>query len=211
MSGIIMPAFHAYKDEAAIIGRLLAGYGELEFLLCHCLGVVAGNLSTACRIVFRNRGEEGRISTADAILRPHYEQHNLIEAWDLVRRNLQECKAIRNQYSHCNWLNDPNGLFFTNLEKGAKSLTGNITQQFCHLDVPVLSQQEDYFRSTGDGLCYLREEHRVRIGKIQNHPWPAPGETPPPPRHNPPGKHRIQTQAEFHERLRQETAQKNQQ
>jgi hypothetical protein len=210
MTGIIMPAFHRYKDEAAIIGRLLAGYGELEFLLCYCLSEVEGDLSTACRIFFRNRGEEYRISTADAILRPHYEDHNLIETWDIVRRGLQQCKLIRNQYSHCHWLNDPNGLFFTNLEKGAKSLNGKIILQFFHLDVPLLEQQEHHFRLTGDGLCYLREEHRLRAGKSESHLWLAPVETPPPPRHNPPEKHRIQTQVEFHGRLRQETAQKNQ-
>jgi hypothetical protein len=195
-----MPAFHSYPNEAAIIGRLLAGYGELEFLLCYCLAEVAGDLSTASRIFFRNRGEEYRISLADAILRPVYEKHDLVGTWENVRRALQECKAIRNQYSHCHWLNDPNGLFFTNLEKGARSLSGTITLKFFPLDVPVLQQQERYFRLTGDGLCYLRDEHRLRCGKSKSHPWLAPEETPPPPRHNPPEKHKIQTQVEFHQR-----------
>src|ERR1700738_2356229 len=67
MSSIIMPAFHVYHQEAAIIGRLLAGYGELEFLLCRCVAAtLGGDLSKATRILFRSRGEEHRISAADA-------------------------------------------------------------------------------------------------------------------------------------------------
>src|SRR5262249_33912445 len=34
----LMPAFRRRKTSAAIVGRLLAGYGELEFLLAFCVG-----------------------------------------------------------------------------------------------------------------------------------------------------------------------------
>lgn len=33
----ILPAFDRYPAEAAIIGRMLAGYGELEFGVCVCM------------------------------------------------------------------------------------------------------------------------------------------------------------------------------
>ena len=32
-----MPAFHRFPDEAAIVGRLLAAYAELEIGLLHCV------------------------------------------------------------------------------------------------------------------------------------------------------------------------------
>src|SRR5215469_111192 len=35
----LMPAFHRRKKDSAVIGRLIAGYGELEFLLAMCTGV----------------------------------------------------------------------------------------------------------------------------------------------------------------------------
>jgi hypothetical protein len=46
MARTILPAFVQFPKEAAIIGRLLAGYGELEFDLCNCLraAVVQGGL-----------------------------------------------------------------------------------------------------------------------------------------------------------------------
>jgi hypothetical protein len=67
---MIMPAFQRYPNEAAIIGRLLAGYGELEFLLCLVLSEAVVDLSTAARLLFRSRSEDHRLSCADALLRP---------------------------------------------------------------------------------------------------------------------------------------------
>jgi hypothetical protein len=201
---IIMPAFHTYHIEAASIGRLLAGYGELEFLLARCVSVATGDLSTAGRVLYRSRSEEHRISSADALLMPHYEKYNLVEIWQRVRRGLSWCKGTRNQFSHCQWLNDPGGLFFTNVEKGAKSVSGKIKLEFFHVDTVLLTEHERHFRWTGDGLCYLHEQHSVLAGRPQTHTWPVPAERQPPPRHNPPEKHSIQSQAEFHVRLQSE-------
>jgi uncharacterized caspase-like protein len=36
---MVMPAFHTFPNEAAIIGRLLAGYAELEIDPLHCVSV----------------------------------------------------------------------------------------------------------------------------------------------------------------------------
>ena len=35
----LMPAFHRRKKDSAVVGRLIAGHGELEFLLAMCTGV----------------------------------------------------------------------------------------------------------------------------------------------------------------------------
>jgi hypothetical protein len=191
---IIMPAFWPYPKEAAIIGRILAGYGELEFLLSMVLAEAVGDLSIASRVLFRTRGEEHRLSTADALLRPYVEKHALLESWERVRRATNWCKTTRNQYAHCHWLNDGgHGLFFTHIEKAAKSPTGMVNLEFFHVDVPLLTKIEEHFAYAALGLCYLRGELKLRTGKIQSHPFQAPGEKEAPPRHSSPGKHRLQS------------------
>jgi hypothetical protein len=188
----ILTAFDRYPDEAAIIGRMMAGYGELEFGMCLCMSEALGSLSVAARVLFRSRGEEHRISTADAILYPWYESFGISKSWEIVRRAISWCKGTRNQYSHCHWRADElNGLFFTHIEKGAKSASGEVILEFLHVDVPLLEQQEDYFHFAQQGILFIRDEQRRQAGQLKSHDWKAPEERQPPPRHNPPEKHPI--------------------
>jgi hypothetical protein len=188
-----MSAFRAHPKEAEIIGRLLAGYGELEFLMAMCVAECVGNLSTASRLLFRSRGEEHRIAIADAVLVPYCDRFNLLDEWEMVRRGLSWCKQTRNQFSHCHWLDDgPGGLFFTNIEKAAKTKIGEATLLFLHVDVPLLNLQEDYFRWTGDGLIYLKAQIAKSLGR-QSPSFPSPKEIPQPARYNPSEKHPLQS------------------
>src|SRR5438552_6004240 len=124
----LMPAFTQHPKEAAIIGRMLAGYGELEFLLALCMQDPMGSLSQA---TFRNRGEQQRILIADAILHPLYERCDLHDVWLKARSAINTCRTFRNQYSHCHWRDEKDlGLFFTSLEKGAKTAPGMIALEF---------------------------------------------------------------------------------
>jgi hypothetical protein len=69
MARTIMPIFDACQEEGKIIGRLLAGYGELEFAICGCLAATMDDLNDAARIFYRVRGEEQRLHVADAMMR----------------------------------------------------------------------------------------------------------------------------------------------
>jgi hypothetical protein len=111
----IMPAFGQFQQEAAVIGRLLAGYGELEYELMVCLWFTIGDLDTATRVVFRARGEEQRIITADTIMRPRYDAVGLINPYSEAVADMGWCRQIRNEYAHCHWItigNGPNLGFF---------------------------------------------------------------------------------------------------
>jgi hypothetical protein len=48
----LMPAFLRYPKEAAIIGRLVAGYGELEYVYANCLAIAIPKLNSAMRSYF---------------------------------------------------------------------------------------------------------------------------------------------------------------
>jgi hypothetical protein len=192
----IMSPFLKYEKEAAIIGRLLAGYGELEFLLHLVMAEALGSPSTSGRVMFRTRGEEHRLSTADALLRPVFEFYSLIESWDRVRRAMFWCKTTRNQYSHCHWLDDGgHGLFFTRIETAAKTIHGDLILAFFHVDVPLLERQEEHFHYTDLGLGYLCAELRRLTGQEQSHHWSVPEERAAPPRHNPPAEHPLRSKA----------------
>ena len=69
---MLMPAFHRFSKEAALIGRIIVGFGELEFILAQCVGTALQNEEMALRVIFRLGGTSARLDTADALTREHY-------------------------------------------------------------------------------------------------------------------------------------------
>ncbi len=68
----IMPAFGRYPQEGAIIGRLLAGYADLELELCFCVACARDDFDMVFKSMFRSRGETQRVDIADAMGRQEY-------------------------------------------------------------------------------------------------------------------------------------------
>jgi hypothetical protein len=66
---MLMPAFHRFPKEAAIIGRLLAGYGDIDFTFARCTARVYGDVENMLRAIFRNPTESGRLNVAEALAR----------------------------------------------------------------------------------------------------------------------------------------------
>lgn len=189
MTGILS-AFEEYPKEGAIIGRLLAGYGELEFELGNCVGAAIGDTNTAMRVVFRLKGEESRISVVDALIRPDYYRANLKNEYEAMIGAFRCCKKIRNQYAHCHWQSHTTkGLYFTDLEDPAKTSIGNIAVSFRHIDVPLLERQEQYFCYCFEWLTYLSHEYGHRVRGEPIHVFAAPKIREKPPLNNPPEIH----------------------
>jgi len=189
----IIPSLSNYPEEGQIIGRLLAGYGELEFEFAACLASALNeDRQTALRVIFRTKGEESRINIGDAIMRPKYDAIGLKDQYDAMLGALRFCKRIRNQYAHCHWLDYPErGLFFTDLEEPVKTSKGEIYLKFRHVDVPLLMLQEAYFVYTNDWLGHLSHEYLKRAGRSSSHIYAAPKIKPQPPPHNPPERHPL--------------------
>ena len=53
MTRPILAPFLTFRDEAAIIGRLLAGYTSLEVGLMHCVQVVRDDFDAVLKAMFR--------------------------------------------------------------------------------------------------------------------------------------------------------------
>ncbi len=180
----IMPAFDRYPKEAELIGKILAGYGDLEFALCHCVSQAHNDFDMVLKAMFRARGEAQRIKIADAMGHSQFGTLKMGGRFSQAIDDMHECRKIRNRYAHCNWHDDlTGGLGFVDLEEIAKKrkpadLT-NLTIR--RLNVAVLSQQVDYFSYVDDCLTYLNFEAQKRQGRIQNLTCPIPKKIPPPP------------------------------
>ena len=139
----VRDAFGRYPKEAEIIGRLLAGYADLEIDLMHCAQVVRDDLDTVLKAMFRARGESARIKVADAFGRHHYAAIKLGTEFGMAISAMQYCLKIRNQYAH-----DNTGILaFTNLEEIAEKnafLKDLRSLTIFHVDVPLLREQEKY-------------------------------------------------------------------
>lgn len=192
----ILPAFWRYGQEGRIIGRLLAGYSELELELAGCLGTVLQDDDLGLRTVFRIRGEEQRILIADALMRPIFEKEGLVHAYAEMIADLSYCKKIRNQYAHCQWYDMPEfGLCFIQLEDWAKKSKPYEAQRKKPLDVNLLKKQEHYFRYVQRCQWYLMEAFQDKVGaQPSSQLFPLPKKINRPPLHNgvdTPDNHKI--------------------
>ncbi len=63
-----------FPTEAAAVGRLLAGYADLEIRLMHCVQMArGGDLDTVLKAMFGKRGETRRINTAATLGKSAYD------------------------------------------------------------------------------------------------------------------------------------------
>jgi hypothetical protein len=184
-----MPAFHRFPNEATILGRIMAGYGELEFSLAHCISQAIDDLDMTLKAMFRARGEKQRVQIADALGRKAYSALGLETQFSEAVAGMLFCSQIRNQYAHCMWHDDyTKRLGFVDLEEivvpnaviaDLKGLTIH------HVDVTLLSEQEAYFKFIEQCFTFLNFEGRKRAGKLPSHPALAPKKVDRPLRHIP--------------------------
>ena len=193
----LMPCFdrdHAF-EEGIVIGRLLAGYGEIELQMCMCLIVVEGILDVPIRTIFGKRGAEERIKIGKRELEPDFGKASLLADLTEATADLDWCRQIRNQYSHCQWYwTAQEGLCFVNLEELAKQPTQilSVMGQRHPVDVPLLQRQEDFFWYVKQRFMHLETAYRAwdqaqARGGAAGPPsfvYPKPPKIPRPPAHN---------------------------
>lgn len=188
----INPAFDRFPEEARLIGKLLAGFGEIEFSVCRTAGHAAGIPDDVVKALYRLRATSSRITAADALARSKFIGGRLGPEYEITQTMVSTCLRIRNQFAHCNWTDHPEtpaaGLFFADLQAAADAVEG-FDPLFRHVDVPLLQLHEAYFALTMEWLNYLDIELGIRQGKLQHPGWPKPPTQARPPFHNPAEKH----------------------
>lgn len=189
MADTLMNAFKTFPDEAAIIGRLLAGYGELELMLCLCAASARQDFNMVFKAMFRPRGESQRIDIGDALGRDLFRIHKLETQFSEAVSDMRYCLKIRNQYAHCYW-SDGFGrqLGFVEMEeraKSAKPIDAIWQVPSMDIDVPTLNEQEAFFFRTGRCFSFLTNEIDVREGRLSTNPFLIPPKVKRPPLHMP--------------------------
>ncbi|HUU42096.1 MAG TPA: hypothetical protein VMW42_14265 [Desulfatiglandales bacterium] len=177
--------FTKLKNEGLIIGRLLAGYADLELNLFHCVNVTREDFDTIYKAMFKVRGETRRIDMADIFGRQNYHKLGLGTQFEMAISSIRYCLKIRNQYSHCNWRDDYSGnLAFAYLEEIAEknSIVKDLKDlTIRHVDKRTLIQQEQYFEYTDSLLEWVNFEGRRVAGKPSTPQKPAPKQLKRPP------------------------------
>ena len=190
----LMPCFgpHQAPAEGMPIGRLLAGYGELEVSMCSCLIAIEGQFDTPIRQLFNERSAEKRIKESKKALTPEYTKAGLHIELAEALQDMEWCRKIRNQYAHCQWYwTSKDGLCFVNLEELAKrpDTIENLMDNRHSIDVNMLDAQENYFSYVKECLTHLEFEYR-RWNQPRSAPqrsnlvFPKPSKITRPPWHN---------------------------
>ena len=165
----ILRSFTEFPVEAALIGRMIAGYTDIEIDLMNCVKSARQDLDTVLKAMFRARGETQRLEIADAFGRQIYRAVDLGTQFEMAISAVRYCMKIRNQYAHSAWWNDNSGqLAFANLEELAK-LNGEVTDlhgmTVHHVSVPHLETQFAYFEYSSDLLIWVLQEANRRTGR----------------------------------------------
>lgn len=175
-----------YPEEGQIAGRLVLGYGEIEFGTLLCLAAVLGDVTRSIGLMYRVRSEEQRLLVADALMRPAFEKAGLKDRYCEATTDAQHCRRIRNQYAHCHWgeLATGEGLSFISLDDSARTQNGFV--RFWPIDRDLLKKQERFFLNVQQRLRYLSDEYKVRVGQLASHDAKAPRKVARPPLHSAP-------------------------
>jgi len=165
----ILRAFLDFPSEAVLIGRMLAGYADLEIDLMNCAKAVQTDLDTTLREMFGQRGNSQRIDIANRLACQAYNELGIGMEFEMAVEAVRHCLRIRNQYAHCTWWNDNSGqLALANLEELATQdvpiinlhgLTVN------HVTVEHLESQLAYFEYGDCLLIWVIQEGNDRAGR----------------------------------------------
>jgi len=172
MARSILTPFQKFAAEGAAVGKLLAGYSNIELGLLHCVQMArGGDLDTVLKRMFRMRGETRRVTEAENLALSEYQRLRLATDFQKAIRVVRYCLKIRNQYAHWVWWDDYSGkLAFANLEELAarKRPVRNLTKlRAHHVDAALLGQQEAYFVYADELLRWVNFEGSGRSGRLK--------------------------------------------
>ena len=161
----ILDELNGFPAEAAILGRLVVGYGILELALWRSLAASLNNDDEATRLMFQRMGEKARIDVVEAALCSAFENAGLGGRLAAAIKDMHKCREIRNKYAHTYWDGDGKYLRYVPLEKAAKG-NGKIDILLQPLPLDLLMEQEERFIRCRETLLQLEHDFREARSSI---------------------------------------------
>ncbi len=167
--------FKQYPEEARIVGRILAGYTDVECTLMNLVAVAIGDLDAVLKVMYKTNEAADRIEMANALGRRSFHARELETEFQTAIVAMRYCAKIHNQFGHCIWSEDSKNLRigFVSLPETAeldvkiKNLE-RLTKRWLTLE--LLEAQENYFVQTIRFLSWLDWECRVQDGNARMNP-----------------------------------------
>ena len=165
-----MAPFRKFPNEGDTIGRLLAGYSNIEIGLMNCVQVATGDFDAVIRKMFGARGETKRIHAADKLGLPEYRRLRLATEFEKAIGVVKYCLKIRNQYAH--WSGGTTTAAGSHLPISRTSRNISVRSKTCsklkahHVDAALLEAQEAYFVYADEFLAWINHEGRFRDKKL---------------------------------------------
>ncbi len=186
------PVMHRHPEVAAVVGRMLLTFGEIETMAIDCVANVNGQREAVRKAFYRLRSTSSRLDAAEALAEPSFTKMGISLEYKATFAAIRYCQKLRNQYAHCNWADDQSprneGVFFVDLQEAAEATDG-FPFFWKHVDVVILEKQEAHFLYAKDWLFYIFAESELRLQKSKQNFSLKPTERLPPPMHNPPSLH----------------------
>lgn len=179
--------FRKFPKEAEIVGRMVMGYGEMEYHLGWCVTHIIDDEDTAFKVIFRAPGELARILAADALARLKIDNDRLRTMFEQAISGMHHCRKIRNQYAHCHWRDGGERIGFMEFEDvAAQHEPLRISKVAVRwVDHELLQRQEGYFWHVYETLAYICFEFQKLRGLEPSSPViKAPSTLPKPPLYN---------------------------
>jgi len=148
---MINPAFINYPEEAALLGAMVIGYGEIDISFVHMAGLVVGQTYAVLDACHAVRSEKARLDIAHALAVDAFKRVNLEEEYTHTHSAVRHCLKVRNQHAHSQWADLDGLLQFTNVEGAFGQPLKSI--KWKPITLALLKQQEAYFEHTR--LCVL--------------------------------------------------------
>jgi hypothetical protein len=183
---MFMPAFRNRPKAAGVVGRILAGYGDLELMLSQMAGMAIASKRPKRpnhtvpqhRIYYEHiglqklygiRGGNERIRKVKQICRPAFANVGLQQELQDLLKMVDTCRTYRNLFSHCLWARSKHrGLFFVDLEEHAKQ-PGLLTYKYRYASQTALEEIEMYNWMTVQWIQNAMDLFVIKAGLSRYH------------------------------------------